>query len=154
MAKNFWVLVGDGSRARFFRGKSPNSELEEFNVLDNPITRQHEGDIVSDQPGQFRDDAARGQDKQTGMSSGETRVKENEMKKFAKRVAKELDRASSQNEFKHLSVVAEPKFLGNLRKALKKSTRKKVLEEVSKNLAEADEETIRSQLEKLPSGFS
>lgn len=152
MANNFWVLVGDGSRARFFRGKSPNSELEEFNVLDNPITRQHEGDMVSDQPGSFRDDAAVGS-KETGMSQGETRVKENEMKKFANRVAEELDRASSQNEFSHLSLVAEPKFLGNLRKSLNKSTKEKVIEEVSKNLAEADEEAIRSQLEKLPSGF-
>jgi protein required for attachment to host cells len=148
----FWVVVADSSKARFFRGRSPNSELEEFNDLVNEQARQHEGDLTTDKEGRFHDDQG---DTRPGAprSSTEPSAKDHEADNFAKSVAEYLDRHSGPGDFKHLSVIADPKFLGRLRKTLSEQTKDRILEEVNKNLTKAREPQIRENLTKLPGGF-
>ena len=149
---DFWVVVADASKARFLRGRSPNSELEEFHDLVSEASRRKELDLVTDKPGRFHDDQG---DHSPGAprSSTEPSAKEHEADSFAKSIADYLDQQSSQGAFENLSVVAEPKVLGRLRKSLASHTKEKILEEVTKNLTKADEETIRENLTRLPSGF-
>ncbi len=149
---NFWVVVADSSKARFFRGRSPNSELEEFHDLVNERSRQHEGDLVTDKEGRFHDDQG---DTRPGAprSSTEPTAKDHEAATFANSVADFLDSRASSGEFTHVSIVANPKFLGRLRKAVSKSTRQRILEEVDKNLTDARQEEIREHLSKLPGGY-
>ena len=149
---DFWVLVADASKARFFQGTSPNSELTEFHDLVNEESRRDELDLVTDKPGRFDDDIG---GHQTGRprSSAEPSARENEVDEFVRRITKYLNQQSSQGKFEHLSVIAEPKVLGRLRKGLASHTEEKVLEEVTKNLSKASEEEIRQHLERLPGGF-
>lgn len=149
---SYWVLVADGSRARFFRGKSPNAELEEFRDLVNEDARVQEQELTSDKPGRFHDDQG---EHQPGAprSSTESSAREQSIDDFANDIADFLDHESSQEEFTHLAVIAEPKLLGRLRKSVASQTSKKILEEITKNLTKSDEKTIRQQLERLPSGF-
>ena len=149
---DFWVVVADATKARFFRGSSPNTPLEEFHDLVNEEGRGDEHDLVTDKEGRFHDDQG-GTRKGSPRSSTEPSAKEHSVDEFAKSIADFLDRKSSQNAFEHLSILAEPKVLGRLRKTVASHTREKILEEVTKNLTKADEETIREHLERLPSGF-
>lgn len=155
---DFWVVVADASGARFFRGTSPNSELEEFHGMEHAASREREGDLVTDKEGRFVDENAPGSGPQgtagkPARSSTEPTAKEHEADAFASEVADYLDRNSGSGEFKHLSIIASPKFLGRLRDRIADHTEEKVLEDVNKNLTDADEETIRESLERLPSGF-
>lgn len=149
---DFWVVVADSSKARFFRGTSPTREMEEFNDMVNEEARQREGDLVTDKPGRFHDDQG---DTRAGAprSSTQPSAKDQSAVEFAKRIADFLDRHAGPGDFKHLSIVAEPTFLGRLRKTLGDATRQTILEEVNKNLTESRQEEIRDQLEQLPSGF-
>ncbi|MFB6263653.1 MAG: host attachment protein [Bradymonadaceae bacterium] len=148
---DFWVVVADSARARFLHGRSPNSELEEFQKMTNEAARQDELDLVTDKPGRFRDDT--GARSGSGRSSTEPTARDQVKEDFAKRVASYLDRARADDRFSDLSVVAEPSFLGRLRNSLDGQTREAILEEINKNLAGADSETIRETLTRLPSGF-
>lgn len=147
----FWVVVADAAEARFFRGTSPNSELDEFHQLEHGPSREREGDLVTDKEGRFVDENAPGGG--PARSSTEPSAKEHEADTFAHEVADYLDRHSGPGEFEHLSIVAAPKFLGRLRDRIADHTEEKVLEEVNKNLTDADEATVREHLDRLPSGF-
>ncbi|MFB6375074.1 MAG: host attachment protein [Bradymonadaceae bacterium] len=149
---NFWVVVADASKARFFRGTSPTRELEEFHDLVNEEVRQREGDLVTDKPGRFHDDQG---DTRPGAprSSTQPSAKDQSATEFAREVAGYLDRHAGPGDFKALSIVAEPEFLGRLRKALADTTKDRILEEVNKNLTQSREDEIREHLERLPGGF-
>ncbi len=147
----FWTVVADSSKARFFRGTSPQRELEEFHQMDHEESRQDELDLVTDKPGRFQDQSGPGGT--PARSSTEPSAREHSKKQFASEVADYLDRARSKGEFEHLSIIASPKFLGHLRNSVGSTTKTAILEEVSKNLTHADEETIRGDLRRLPQGF-
>jgi protein required for attachment to host cells len=147
----FWAVVADASKARFFRGRSPNSPLEEFHEMTHEESRRDELDLVTDKPGRFQDES--GPEAGPARSSTEPNALEHARRKFASEVADYIDRARAQGVFDHLSIIAEPKFLGKLRKSLASTTADTILEEISKNLTRADEATIRDTLTRLPRGF-
>jgi protein required for attachment to host cells len=145
-------LVADASKARFFKGKSPNSELSEFHDLVNEQIRRDEHDLVTDKEGRFHDNSSPNASG-APRSSAEPTARENSVDDFARSVAKYLNQQSNQGGFEHLAVVAEPKMLGRLRKEFASHTEQKVLEEVTKNLGKAREDEIREHLTRLPGGF-
>ena len=141
---NLWVLVADSSKARFFQGISPHSELKEFHGMVNQEVRLKEHDLITDKPGRFKDERG------NTRASNETNAKGHETDKFAKDITSYLEKFANQNKFKHLSIVAEPKMMGRLRNSLGNQTSQRVLEQVSKNLTTSDEQAIREHLERIP----
>ena len=149
---DYWVLVADASKARFFQGNSPNSELSEFHDLVNEQIRQDEHDLVTDKEGRFHDNSSPNSPG-APRSSSEPTAREHSVDEFARQIATYLNQQSNQGAFEHLAVIAEPKVLGRLRKAFASHTEEKVLEEVTKNLGKAPEDEIRQHLTRLPGGF-
>jgi protein required for attachment to host cells len=140
---NALVLVGDGSRAVFLRnvGSLQRPELVVEGTLlqpGNPPNREQ----ASDRPGrraELLSGAPRGAMEETDWHQlAEDR--------FANEIAETLYRSAHANRFERLIIVAPPRVLGTLRKALHKEVLERIEAEVPKELATYSLNAIRSEL--------
>lgn len=144
MAK-IWVLVADGSRARFFRTDRA-APLEELEDDLNPTARAPERALQSDRKGQ----TARGTAGHVQFSAeGENDPKTEEERRFARSLAGHLRKARLAGEYERLFIAAPPAFLGELRQALDEGTREAVVGEMAKDLSRLRPEEIRAHLPEL-----
>jgi protein required for attachment to host cells len=133
-----WVVVADSSRARIFSAEKPDSILKEVQTLAHPEARMHEGDMVSDRSGRGRG---------IGHDMGhESAAREEENIQFAARVCETLEAARTKGQFIRVYIVAEPRFLGMLRKNCSNALQNLVESEIAKNLAAHGLDDIRSHL--------
>jgi len=128
---NTWVVVADGTRARFFN-RHANRQLEEFDVLLSPENRLHEGDLVSDRRQGSIDSAGAGRH---GMGNKNT-TKDHEQDLFAKRVAGRVEEGRNAGQITKLILMASPKFLGRLRSSLSGPSADLVAHTVDKELTQ------------------
>ena len=138
---NIWVAVADSCRARIFEAETPSAPLVEIQTLTHPQARLHEGDLTTDRSG--RDTNS---DKGSHGLGGEHQAKEEEAMRFANTVCGTLESGAKQGSFKKLYIISAPAFLGLLRKHRSTTVKQVVVEELPKNLATQDAETIRSHL--------
>jgi protein required for attachment to host cells len=131
MPTTTWIVTADASRARILQVAGREHTLTEVENLVNPQGRLHNREINTDAPGRFR-----GPDRPGGHASDdENRTVDHYAELFAKRVGEFLDSARNQQRFDRLFIVAAPKFLGQLRKALGKETEKLVADDLAKDLS-------------------
>jgi len=126
-AKETWVLIADGARARIVRHAQEGIEAEDLLF---EFDHKQLGEIMSDRPG--RSFASEG----TRRSAIEYRSepeKEQEAR-FAEALLAELERRLHAHEFDRLAIVAEPRMLGMLRKGISPALRRSVVTEVPKDL--------------------
>ena len=140
--ENFCMVVANSAEARFYTGPSPVGTLTEVGQLTNETARKKEQDLVTDKPGRMRDDGQ-------GRSAMERDVMEEEVSAFARQVSDYLDKSRAEGKFGTLSIVAEPRFLGHLRKQLQDATSEIVLEEVAKNVDTKDLEKAQGYLSRI-----
>lgn len=127
---DYWIVVADASKARLFSRKKKFSPLEEVETLVHPESRLRRQDLVTDRPGQVQESRTPGE-----YSAGEpTDPKAVEAQAFAREVARHLRKAQQEGRFQHLVLVADPHFLGELRKRLDEATAGAVAGTVSSNL--------------------
>ncbi len=137
-----WILAGDSTRARFFFTDKRNGELDELFDMVNPQARLHEQELTTDLPGRTANSA-------TGMRHGlgdEETHKPAAARQFAREVADRLEKGRTAGEWQKLYVVADPSFLGMLRKAMDRDTAQRVAGEVDKNLARGSAQDVRRVL--------
>lgn len=137
---SIWVLVADAGRARLFKAVKRNGPLEELRDWVHPESRQHEGDLVSDDDGSQKGPAGK-----HGVGT-ESAHKLAEEERFAQELMRDLGKAGSKGEFSRLYLVAAPKFLGMLRKHAPGDLLEKVSGEVDKDLSTHDAAEIRKAL--------
>ena len=137
-----WVLVADAARARIFSVDSPRAKLHPVEQLVSPEARLHDRDINADRPGRAFDSFGEGRHAM-GTNSN---PKEQDAKRFAREVADHLEQGRVGNRFDRLVVVAEPHFLGLLRKAIKPPLEQLVTLEINKDLSKANDAEIRKHL--------
>ncbi len=141
-----WVLVADKSRARFFKAKTA-SQIEEIMDFTHIEGRLHERDLTTDLPGK---DANKGA---PGKHSFQDKIepKQQEAIDFSKHVARYIEDAVKENKFEQLMIIAEPSFLGMLRKQFSDEVKQLISFELDKNITTHDITDIR---EHLPLPFS
>ncbi|MBX3706385.1 MAG: host attachment protein [Pseudomonadales bacterium] len=137
---NTWVIVADGTRARFFN-RHTNRQLEEFEVLVSPENRLHEGDLVSDRQGSI-DTAGAGRH---GMGS-KNAAKEHEQEVFAKRVAARVEDGRKSGQLGRLILVAAPRFLGHVRSSLSGPAAELVVHAIDKDFTQLTAEKLADHL--------
>lgn len=137
-----WVLVADAARARIFSVDSPLAKLQPVEQLVSPDARLHDRDINADRPGRAFDSFGEGRH---AMGTN-TNPKEQDAIRFAREVADHLEQGRVGNRFDRLVVVAEPHFLGLLRKAIKPALEQMVTLEINKDLSKATDQEIREHL--------
>jgi protein required for attachment to host cells len=123
------ILVGDGEKALFLRNhgaaQDPRLVVERIVEQDNPPTREQ----GTDQPG--RAFASVGTARSAVEETDWHRLGE---ARFAVKLAELLYRHAHAGRFNKLVVVAPPKVLGDLRKALHKEVADRIAAEIPKDL--------------------
>jgi protein required for attachment to host cells len=123
------VLVGDGRKALFLRNKGNARRLrlvvEQILEHDNPPTREQ----GTDRPG--RSNASVGVARSAMEETDWHHIAE---ERFAGELADALYRHAHANLFEKLVIIAPPKVLGNLRKALHAEVISRVAAEIPKEL--------------------
>lgn len=139
-----WVIVADSCQAKIFRLlKFP--KLEEISHLEHPESRLHNQDLISSRPG--RGFQSMGNSRSAYQQ--ETEPKQVEAIKFASEIAHLLYTASNHGEFNRLYLIAEPSFLGLLRRHIDPQVQKNIIAEIAKELTSAPIETIEHHLSEV-----
>lgn len=130
-----WIFTGDASRARILQVTGQN-RLEEIESFVNPKGRMPDRELTTDAHPRFRGTAGPGSDRQ------ETGAADHEVESFAREIERYLDQARMKKRFDRLFLVASPRFLGMIRKALGKEVQKLVQDEIDKDLSGFDAREI------------
>jgi protein required for attachment to host cells len=136
------VIAADPARARLFVAGAPDAPLEEFADLANPQARLHEGDLVEDSAG--RRGTRPTQAKRSAFGGQSARRHRTE--EFAKAVCARAARGLRESRAARLYLVAEPEFLGLLRRRLARPLRKRVAGTVAKSVTGKPAGRIRATL--------
>lgn len=137
-----WVVVADHSCARMFYASVPTAPLQEIQDLVNPIAHQFEKDLVSDRPGHVV--KGRGGPSRT-VGQHETH-KDHAADQFANTVCKRLSQARLDGSMGKLYVIAEPEFLGLLRKHMDTATKAIIADEINKDVTKCSAAELRAML--------
>lgn len=140
---DFWYIVADGASARLFQTNRRDGDLEETDRYVNEKGRLNNRDFDTDRPGR----SSQSSSQRSAMEKGDG-PRENEEKKFAKRIAKSLNEAFQQGKFEKLGIVAAPKALGRIREELDKQVKDAVIGTSSKNLTKQSKDEIKQHISK------
>jgi protein required for attachment to host cells len=109
--KNRWVLVADSTCARIFAEGDKGLELQQ--ELVHPSSREHNQDLIGNRPNQNQHSMEK-----DVKGNQPDRLRDDASAEFAKELGNFLATAHSQNRFRQLVLIADPRFLGMLRKEL------------------------------------
>ena len=144
------IVVASQADATFYDVERLQDKLQIAGRVADPLAHLHDRDFKSDRPGRMFDHgplsgARRGATAHHG-TGGDNHPREHEAMLFAQQIAAELERARRDDRFERLVVMAEPNFLGMLRKALPSTLRSIVVAEVAKDLAQQPVSAVRAHL--------
>jgi protein required for attachment to host cells len=143
-----WVLVADAARARLFRYDDVRTAIEPLKEWEHPGSRAKNQDLVTDRPGRTNQPHLT---PKVGHGSGsameaELSPKETEQEVFARLLASELARGLSEHAYGRLILVANPRFLGMLRRVADEQVRKHIVSSVSKDYTMLPVRELEQQL--------
>jgi protein required for attachment to host cells len=135
------VVVADQAEARFFNATDHGQALTPAGTLRDPDGRKKEHELVTDGAG-------------SGVSGGHGHYalqprsshKEHEVELFARKIAATLVSGSEAGEFDDIALIAAPRFLGALRKAIPAALHAKIRHEIHHDLVHQTEDVIRAHL--------
>lgn len=133
-----WVVIADGSEARFFANRGPGKGLEALSPESVAIDLQRTGEIMADRPGRSFDSAGQGRHAMAPPSD----AKDEQKKNFLKAVAEGLNAAALAGQFDDLVIAAPPKALGELRKDLDPHALERLRGELHKDLVNTPEQEL------------
>lgn len=135
------VLVADYSRACLFETPSYGSSLVQLAALVNPDARLPERELGSDAPGRVYN-------RSSGVHQAYERrhFRDNALRRFAGEIGKFLETSLHSGECEGIVLVAAPRFLSELRRALPQTVRNKLLGQIPKDLAKRPMSLISKQL--------
>lgn len=139
MNKHLYILVADSGRAKVFRAETPLASLETVYDKLNYRGRQKVSEVYADRAGR----------QQTGSGgyhsfAGERETHEDE--RFSRELCKFLCDEYQRGKFDTLILTAPPPFMGQLRKHLRKTCRKVLLNTIDKDLVKLSEQDIIAQV--------
>lgn len=126
-----WVLVADDAIARVMRRTESGATLEEVRTFTDPLAHAREADMHRDSHGRRGDDRRMGGNATASAADAQKHI---EAARFAQEVADWLGEAEREGNFDELTVVAAPRFLGQLRKALSPQVTQHVVAELPKDV--------------------
>lgn len=136
-----WILVASREEARLFsrRGKG---FLKLERDIGNPLGRLKSHDLVSDKAGASNDNRKPGRHAYSTQESPRDRA----LKDFYREVIAQVEHALETQAFDNLVLIAEPRLLGLIRDLLPNQLRRRVSEEISKDLSFEKPEQLAQRL--------
>jgi len=117
-----WILVADRSRLRLFEKESETSEPHLMKEFLSPDGRKKGHELVSDRPGRSFDSQDKSHHGQTGgtrHSFGSASPPEDRaVERVVKEAAHVVEEGRTAESFHRLVIIAEPRLMGLLRKAV------------------------------------
>ncbi|MBA3596921.1 MAG: host attachment protein [Methylibium sp.] len=139
-----WVVVADEGRARFLALPSHGAQLQPIDELTDAGAHASNAALSRDAHGRRGGDDLRMGGNAT-TSAGDSQL-EKEAELFARRVADHLTQARRVSRYEQLHVVAAPKFLGRLRKALSAEVASCVVQTQDKDLIHLNPRELTERL--------
>lgn len=139
-----WVVTADGYRARVFEWNPAEQSLKELVDLTHPRSRLQGRDLVAEPEGRSAGTSERGRGDSV---PARTDPHEHEEDRFARAVSEHLAQALQEARYGRLSLIAEPRFLGRLRRHLNDQVRSSIVEEVHSDLSELDPRSLATRLQ-------
>ncbi|AKJ29657.1 host attachment protein [Caldimonas brevitalea] len=153
--KKIWVVVADEAIARILQWPEDGHELESVDELTDAATHASGADLHRDAYGRRAAGVTHGARQNTPhrlnsvsnitASAGEDE-QHLEAEGFARRVAAHLLDALHRHRYEELRIVAAPRFLGMLRKAMSDEVSRLVTDEVDKELVHLDTRELTDRL--------
>jgi len=140
-----WILVADGQRAQVYQSEGWGHGLHpvEGTHFEGKSAASHK--LGTDKPGRVYSHA-QGRASAVGESDSLHRAAKEH---FVKSVAGLVDKASHENAFDRLVVIAPPEALGEIRATLSDQTKKKIVHELHKDLTHLPLPELQKQLSEL-----
>lgn len=135
------ILVADAGHARLFTAENATADLHERESFIHPEGRLHDRQLTTDLPGKIKSPDGSGH-----AFEQPTDPKQHESEKFAHYLGQYLQTAHSNQEFKYLILIAEPRFLGYLRQQMPEQLKKHISFELDKDLTMQTPPHIRDHL--------
>jgi protein required for attachment to host cells len=110
-----WVVVADQAEAMVYSRKGRRGPLETLFSLQNSVAGEKVADLISDRGGRSFDSHGQGRHTMAREKSG---PKRHASEAFAKQIAERLKRARQEGSYRELTLIAAPRFLGDLKKAI------------------------------------
>ncbi len=142
MSDRIWIVAANSAGAVIWQAEGSHGPLRQQQVLVHPEARQHNEDLVTDQPGRVFDSAGQGRH----ATDYGTSPKDHEAEVFARELIAALTQAHAQDRFDRLYVIAAPAFLGRLREQYSEPLRQLLAGEIDKNVVHDDADAVRAQL--------
>lgn len=144
------IVVANQSEARFFDSFSRAQTLMPAGVLLNPVARLHDRDLDADRPGRvfnggLRAGGRRGATARHATDSDRS-TRQHRIELFARRIGAELERARAAHRFERIVLVADPAFLGRLRRTLPPALRACIAATVTRDLINQPDSDVRDYL--------
>lgn len=124
------VLVIDGRKMLFFRNHGDESQIDLRTEAHDEREDRSNGEIKTDAPGVSVSSGGGGR-----STMEETDFHQQEEDRWVKDAAEHLRLRALRNNFDHLCIIAPPKALGVLRKALHKEVGKRVVCSINKEMS-------------------
>ena len=141
MTNNKLILVADASVAHFYTYQAGKIKERLQTIAFDKVSSNHHEQIN-------KEDNLKA-DTSDHKSDLKRESKEHDRQDFSSTVADHLNKLCQNQAYTNLIIIAEPKFLGSLRKNINKQTTELVEKEVAKDLIHADVKDIESQLESI-----
>lgn len=140
-----WILVANRAQARLFEHTAAGKGLRLVRDIEHPEGRLTNHEIGSDRPGRSFHKSWTG----TSPMGKEHDEAEQTAIRFAKQLSLLLDEGRTQHQFTRLVLVAEARFLGQLREALSRETSALVMASLDKDLPGVDARALGGHLESV-----
>jgi len=137
-----WILIAHRGGARLFENNGPGKGMALLENILHPEGRLKNGEINTDKSGRSFDSFSR----RHGMSQDQEAT-DQVATVFAKHLGDRLDKARTQNRYARLVMVADPRFLGELRATLTKNTAALVSATLDKDLGGVEDRDLPKFLE-------
>lgn len=138
-----WILVANRANARLFESNGPGKGPQLIKDIPHPEGRLTDHELGSDRPGRSFDSHGQGRH---AMSKEHDNTEQTAIR-FAKQLSTLLEEGRSRNQFAKLVLVAEPRFLGQLRESLSPSTAALVAASLDKDLHAVEGRDLPRHLE-------
>ena len=129
LANQALVLVTDGRKTLFFRNHGDVNQIDLRTEAHDEREDAKDSDMKTDAPGSQSQSAGYGR-----STYEETDFHQLEEDRWAKSAAEEVNKRALANDFDALAIIAPPKTLGELRKALHKEAARRVVCEIAKEM--------------------
>jgi protein required for attachment to host cells len=130
LPNNALVLVADGRKMLFFRNHGDENQIDLRTEAHDQREDRKDSEIKTDAPGGIHQSAGYGR-----STYEETDFHQQEEDRWIQDAADELSKRALRNDFDSLAIVAPPKALGVLRKALHKEVEKRLAFTVNKEMS-------------------